>query len=55
MNAMSGIDAETPSRKDAEKIENILAAQIIDAAIEVHQTLGGPGLLENLYEEALYQ
>ncbi len=41
--------------EDAEKIENILAAKIIDAAIEVHRTLGGPGLLENLYEEALYQ
>lgn len=49
------INAKTPSRKDAEKIENILAAQIVDAAIEVHRTLGGPGLLESLYEEALYQ
>ena len=27
----------------------------MDAAIEVHRTLGGPGLLESLYEEALYQ
>lgn len=53
--ATDEINAETPSRKDAEKIENILAAQIIDAAIEVHRTLGGPGLLESLYEEALYQ
>ena len=35
--------------------ENLLAAQVIDAAIEVHRTLGGPGLLESLYEEALYQ
>lgn len=26
---------------------------IIDAAIEVHRTLGGPGLLESVYEEAL--
>jgi len=26
------INAETPSRRDAEKIENILAAQVIDAA-----------------------
>ena len=23
--------------------------------IEVHRTLGGPGLLESLYEDALYQ
>ena len=41
--------------RDTEKIENILATQIIDAAIEVHRTLGGPGLLESLYEEALHQ
>jgi hypothetical protein len=38
---------------DAEKIENILSAQVVDAAIEVHRSLGGPGLLESLYEEAL--
>ena len=25
----------------------------MDAAIEVHRTLGGPGLLESVYEEAL--
>jgi len=49
------VNAKTPWRKDAEKIENVLAALIIDAAIEVHRTLGGPGLLESLYEEALYQ
>jgi len=49
------VNAETRSRRDAEKIENLLAAQVIDAAIEVHRTLGGPGLLESLYEEALYQ
>ena len=55
INATDEINAKTPSRKDAEKIENILAAQVIDAAIEVHRTLGGPGLLESLYEEALYQ
>src|SRR5271167_2394416 len=45
----------TQRRKDAEKIENRLTEQVIDAAIEVHRTLGGPGLLESLYEEALYQ
>jgi GxxExxY protein len=32
---------------------NILSGQILDAAIEVHQVLGGPGLLEAVYEEAL--
>ena len=38
-----------------EKIENLLADQVVDAAIEVHKTLGGPGLLESLYEDALFQ
>jgi len=32
---------------------NKLSNQIIGAAIEVHRTLGGPGLLESIYEEAL--
>jgi len=48
------INAELQSIEDAEKIENILSKQIIAAAIEVHHTLGGPGLLESLYEDALY-
>jgi GxxExxY protein len=33
--------------------ENEIARIIVDAAIEVHRELGGPGLLEDLYEEAL--
>ena len=33
--------------------ENQITGQIIGAAIEVHKTLGGPGLLESVYEEAL--
>ena len=33
--------------------ENELSSSIVDAAIEVHRTLGGPGLLESVYEEAL--
>ncbi len=32
---------------------NVLSGQILDAAIEVHRVLGGPGLLEGVYEEAL--
>jgi GxxExxY protein len=48
------LNAETQRRNDAEKIENVLSEQVIDAAIEVHRTLGGPGLLESLYEDALY-
>lgn len=33
--------------------ENEVARIIVDAAIEVHRELGGPGLLEDVYEEAL--
>lgn len=33
--------------------ENALSRHIIDAALEVHRSLGGPGLLEHIYEEAL--
>jgi len=33
--------------------ENEISKIILDAAIEVHRTLGGPGLLESVYEEAL--
>jgi GxxExxY protein len=33
--------------------ENEVSRIIYQAAIEVHRTLGGPGLLESLYEEAL--
>ena len=51
MSTTTDINAKTSSHKDSEKIENVLAALIVDAAIEVHRTLGGPGLLESLYEE----
>jgi GxxExxY protein len=33
--------------------ENAISQQIVTAAVEVHRTLGGPGLLESVYEEAL--
>lgn len=33
--------------------EDELSYVIIGAAIEVHRTLGGPGLLESVYEEAM--
>ena len=33
--------------------ENEISKIIVDASIEVHRELGGPGLLESVYEEAL--
>jgi GxxExxY protein len=33
--------------------ENEIAKTVVDCAIEVHRTIGGPGLLEGVYEEAL--
>jgi GxxExxY protein len=33
--------------------ENEISNYVLTAAIEVHRTLGGPGLLESVYEEAL--
>ena len=33
--------------------ENEISYVIVGCAIEVHRTLGGPGLLESVYEEAL--
>ena len=33
--------------------ENELSRIIVGAAIDVHRTLGGPGLLESIYEESL--
>jgi GxxExxY protein len=35
--------------------ENALSQVIVDAVIEVHRELGGPGLLESVYEEALVE
>jgi GxxExxY protein len=33
--------------------ENEISKILVDSAIEVHKTLGGPGLLEGVYEESL--
>ena len=33
--------------------ENEISEELLDAAIMVHRELGGPGLLESVYEEAL--
>jgi GxxExxY protein len=35
--------------------ENQISKIVVDAAVEVHRELGGPGLLEDVYEEALDQ
>jgi len=34
-------------------MEHTLYDKVIDAAIEVHRSLGGPGLMEGIYEAAL--
>ena len=34
--------------------EDEISRKVIGAAIEVHRTLGGPGLLEGIYEQALH-
>ena len=33
--------------------ENAISRIVVDSAIEVHRTLGGPGLLESVYQQAL--
>src|SRR5689334_7303801 len=33
--------------------ENEIARVVVDSALEVHRVLGGPGLLESAYEEAM--
>lgn len=38
--------------KEFNKTENEISRDIVRCAIEVHRTLGGPGLLESVYEEA---
>jgi hypothetical protein len=43
---------ETQRHKGTE-VDNALTYKIIGAAIEVHRALGGPGLLESIYESAL--
>jgi GxxExxY protein len=40
-------------QRNAKIMENELSYKIIGAAIAVHQSLGGPGLLESVYESAL--
>jgi GxxExxY protein len=44
---------KTQRRKGAKIMENEISNKIIGACIEVHKTLGGPGLLESVYESCL--
>jgi len=44
---------KTPTLPNIQQVDNELSGQIIGAAIEVHRVLGGPGLLESIYEAAL--
>lgn len=46
------LNAKTQRHEDT-KIEDRISNQIIGASIEVHKTLGGPGLFESIYEAAL--
>lgn len=55
MTVLNAGTQESQGRSDSEKIENQISGSIKEAAIEVHKILGGPGLLESIYEEALFQ
>lgn len=47
-------DAFAPSRPGVSALsENEISRHVVEAAIEVHRTLGGAGLLGSVYEEAL--
>jgi GxxExxY protein len=51
---MSSEEFNTKTQRHQDtKNEDDISHQIIGAAIEVHRTLGGPGLLESIYESAL--
>jgi GxxExxY protein len=54
---MSSLTQRREGAKDATSImdENAISRVIVEAAIEVHRVLGGPGLLESVYEEALVE
>jgi GxxExxY protein len=46
-------NAKAQRRKVLKRMENEISHKIIGAAIEVHRILGGPGLLESIYEGSL--
>ncbi len=43
----------TTQQNTEPKTEDELSRIIVDAALEVHRTFGGPGLLESVYQQAL--
>jgi GxxExxY protein len=54
----TGFNAKAQRRRGArvrerKMTENEISRIIVEAAIEVHREMGGPGLLEDVYEEAL--
>ena len=53
MEGAKGEEAKKKGKKRFQTREDALSYEIIGAAIEVHRTLGGPGLLESVYEEAM--
>ena len=46
-------EQRSKGRRSGEMEENEISKIILDAAIAVHNELGGPGLLESYYENAL--
>jgi GxxExxY protein len=46
-------DSQVKKEKSFELNEDRISRHNVDSVIEVHRTLGGPGLLESVYEEAL--
>ena len=53
INARVAKDARAASIEIDSMTENEISRDIYECAIESHRTLGGPGLLESVYEEAL--
>jgi len=47
------IETQRHRGTEEDQLDASLTYKIIGAAIEVHRTLGGPGLLESIYESAL--
>lgn len=44
---------QTSNSDQVAKPEEVIGKTLLNCAFEVHRTLGGPGLLESVYEEAL--